>query len=103
VISEYICTMFTPGDGLPCQHYIRPVQKDDPGFCDQPTLFRCIEAMKRKLPSISYSRMIEFIQCRRRYYHTVIEGLEVKPGHLPEAIKMGRVWDAFIRGMHENG
>ena len=102
MVREHTCSMFTPGDGLPCKHYIRPIQGEDPGFCTQPTRFRCIEAMKRKLPSISYSRMSDFIQCRRLYYHTVIEGLEVKPEHLPEAVKLGRAWDAFIRRINEN-
>ncbi len=101
MVNEYTCPMLTPGDSLPCRHYIRPIQPEDPGFCDQPTWFRCIEAMKHKLPSISYSRMGDFIQCRRGYYHAVIQGLEVKPQHLPEAIKMGRAWDAFLRNVHE--
>jgi hypothetical protein len=93
--------MLCPGKGLPCRHYIRPDNPADPGFCSQGSRFFCTEAMKKKLPSISFSRMTDFAHCKLRYYHTVVEGLSVKPQHLPEAIKLGRAWDAFIRHMHE--
>ena len=100
-MSVYSCQMYTPAEGLPCKHYIRPITKGEPGFCQQPTRFRCSEAMKVKLPAISYSRAASFIACRRKYFHEVVEGLEVKPEHLPEAIKLGRAWDEFIQQLHE--
>src|SRR5512136_2433575 len=93
--------MLNPGDGLPCQSYIRPNDPGEPGFCSQPEIFRCTEAMKKKLPFIRYSRLTDFIACRRKYYHGVVEGLQVKAEHLPEPIKLGRAWDAFIRHLHD--
>ena len=74
---KHTCRMLTPGDNSPCKHYIRPNDPTDPGFCRQPTQFLCMEAMKHKLPSISYSRLTDFIHCKRRYYHSVIEGIDL--------------------------
>ena len=99
--NEYTCQMLNPGDGLPCRSYIRPKDPAEPGFCSQPEIFRCPEAMKKKLPFISYSRLTDFIACRRKYYHGVVEGLQVKAEHLPEPIKLGRAWDAFIHHLHD--
>ncbi len=97
------CEHFTPGDGLPCRHYISPLAPAEPGFCDRPDMFRCVEAMKHKLPAISYSRLADFIHCRKRYYYSAVEGLQVKPEHLPEAVKLGKAWDLFIHARHEPG
>ena len=97
---EKTCNMLTPGDGKPCKFYIRPNKATEPGFCTQPDQFRCIEAMKIKLPAISYSRLADFIRCKQRYKHAVIDGLEVKPKHLPEPIKLGTGWDVFIRSLY---
>jgi hypothetical protein len=47
--------------------------------------------------------MTDFIHCRRKYFHGVVEGLQVKAEHLPEAIKLGRAWDAFIHHLYEGG
>ena len=99
----FVCQMLTIGNGLPCRHYIRPDNAEDPGFCQQPSQFRCTEAMKHKLPSISYSRLTDFIHCKRRYYYSVIDGIEVKPHHQKEPIKLGRAWDSFIRSQYNDG
>jgi hypothetical protein len=100
-MAKHTCQMLTPDDGLPCRHYIKPNKKDEPGFCQQPTQFFCTEAMKHKLPAISYSRLTDFIHCKMRYHHGVVEGLKVTPRNLPEAIKLGIAWDAFIRNLHD--
>ena len=98
---ENKCPMLTPGDGKPCQHYIRPNKAEEPGFCKQPNQFRCIEAIKVKLPAISYSSLTDFIHCRLRYKHRIIDGLQMKPQHLPEPLKLGQAWDALIRQLYE--
>jgi hypothetical protein len=102
MLTEHICTLLTPGNGLPCKHYLRPDDPTQPGFCTQGARFFCEEAMKHRLPSISYSRLSDFIHCKRRYYHAVIEGLSVKLERLPEPIKLGRAWDAITRGKYES-
>jgi hypothetical protein len=99
---EHTCHMLTPGDGLPCKYYLRPDDPTEPGFCSQPTRFFCSEAMKHKLPAISYSRLTDFIRCRQLYYHAVIQGLNVKPHQLPEPLKLGQAWSAFTRFIYED-
>jgi len=93
--------MLSPGNGKPCQHYIRPNKADEPGFCKQSSMFRCIEAMKVKLPAISYSSLTDFSHCKLRYKHRVIDGLQMKQQHLPEPVKLGRGWDANIRYLYD--
>jgi hypothetical protein len=90
------CQQFTPGDQAPCKFYIRPVNPKEAGFCRLPDHFRCIEACKKKLAPLSYSSLIDFIHCRMRYKHRKIDGNEIRPAHLPEAIKLGAAWDAFL-------
>jgi hypothetical protein len=92
--------MLTPGDGKPCRHYIRPNKAEEPGFCLQPNRFRCIEALKVKLQAISYSSLTDFIHCKLRYKHRIIDGLEMKPQHLPEPLKLGTAWDIVIRSLY---
>jgi hypothetical protein len=36
-----------------------------------------------------------------RYFHGVIEGLSVKPEHLPEAMKLGKAWGLFLQGQYD--
>lgn len=54
-----------------------------------------------KLKKLRYSHMVSFVQCREKYYHEVIEGLEVKPEYRPDAMKLGTVWDLIIRYQHD--
>jgi len=57
--------------------------------------------MKAKLPAISYSSLTDFIHCKLRYKHRIIDGWQMKPQHLPEPLKLGRAWDALIRQLYE--
>jgi hypothetical protein len=99
---KYICPMLTPNNGLPCKHYIRSNNTEEPGFCTQPSKFRCTEAMKKKLPSISYSRMVDFISCKEKYRLRVLKGIEARPHHLPEPLKLGRAWDAITHYLYDS-
>jgi hypothetical protein len=101
MLSEQFCQMLTPGNDLPCKHYIRPDETGQPGLCAQSTNFFCTEAMKKRLPSISYSRATDFIHCKLRYKHGVIEGLRVKDEMLPEAMKLGKAWDLIMRNKYD--
>jgi hypothetical protein len=93
--EKITCQFHSPAEGLPCRHYIRPNDPTEPGFCRLPDYFRCIEAVKRKLPALSFSSLTDFIHCKMRYKHQ-IDGIEVRPEHLPEAMKLGSAWDAFL-------
>ena len=94
------CEHFIPTTDRPCASYVRPKVKREPGFCQRPNMFRCVEAMKRKLPAISYSSATDFIRCRRSYYHRVVEGLQVRPEHLPESMKLGKAWDLYTHHLY---
>jgi hypothetical protein len=76
MLTEHVCQMLTPSNGLPCKHYIRPNEPGEPGLCAQRTKFLCEEAMKKYSPRISYSTLSEFIQCKQKYYHHVVCGLQ---------------------------
>ena len=78
-----------------CKHYIDGL-KDEAGFCDRPSQFRCIEALKLHLPSVSQSAVKMFCHCRERYYKHYIQGITLRDEHLPLPIKCGSVWDAFM-------
>ena len=95
------CPMLKPTKNLPCIHYIQSLRSTDPGFCKLSTMFRCIEAIKHKLPAISYRSASDFIRCKLRYKRRVVEGLHVRPTHLPETIKLSQAWNSFIRHQHE--
>lgn len=96
------CKNLIPGNGKPCRNYIRPLNHTEPGFCALSTVFRCIEAMKYKLPAISYKNAMDFIHCKLRYKHSVIDGLSVRPKHLPEPIKLGKAWGHLIQHQHDS-
>jgi hypothetical protein len=92
--------MLTLGKNAPCRHYLRPDDPQQPGTCERRGRFLCEEAMKHKLPSISYSSLQDFIQCKEKYHHRVIKGLRVKPEHLPAPVKLGRAWDTYLNSVH---
>jgi len=94
------CEMLKPTKDSPCRSYVRPINESEPGFCKHPTLFHCIEAMKQKLPTISYADLADYIHCRLRYKYRSIDGLHLKPEHLPEYLKLGRAWKAYIQYLY---
>ena len=54
-----------------------------------------------KLPPISYSSLTDYIQCKSRYKHRIIDGLQMKSQHLTEPLKLGWAWDAYNRYLYE--
>lgn len=100
MMVEEICPMLTPIEGTPCKHYIRD-EKGKPGFCSQGTRFHCTEAMKKFLPAFSYSSLTDFISCKLKYYYRKVQGIQIKPQHMPAPMKLGRAWDLFIRHQYD--
>ena len=98
---ENFCKTLKPDDNSLCKDYIRSINANEPGFCKQPTRFRCTEAMKVKLPSISFSSLTDFISCKLRYKHRVVDGLQMKSQHLTEPLKQGRAWDAYLQHLFD--
>ena len=97
------CIDMVPGDDLPCVHLIKSTKQGHPSFCGLPTGWVCMEWLKRNLDEISYSSAQDFIQCRQKYYLRKVKGLELKPEHLPEAMRLGKGWDEFMRGQYQPG
>jgi hypothetical protein len=58
--------------------------------------------MKKKLPTISFSSLTDFISCKQRYFHHKVEGLCIKYPHLPEPIKLARAWDVYTRHLYDD-
>ena len=92
------CKLHVPEENSPCKFYI----KQEPGIaglCDaEPTMFRCTEALKKLSPTITQSAIKTFAQCPYKYYLNYIKGVSRRDEHLPEPIKMGAVWDAYLGG-----
>jgi len=90
------CLFKRPAPGMPCKHYIRLPNKDEPGLCDLPENFHCTEAFKHKIPAISVSSAKDFSSCRMKYFYHKVQGIECKPAKLPEPIKCGKIWDEYM-------
>ena len=90
------CPFKKPAPGLPCTHYIRLPDKNEPGLCDLPNQFHCVEALKHKIPAISVSSAKDFSSCRMKYFYHKVMGIECKPSKLPDPIKCGKIWDEYM-------
>jgi len=95
IIKPQTCKFYSPLKTKFCKHYIDGL-KDEAGFCKRASQFRCIEALKIKLPSVSQSAIKMFCHCRERYYKHYIQGITLRDEHLPLPIKCGSVWDTFV-------
>ena len=95
------CVHIDPGNGPPCVHLLRSEKPGHPSFCNWPGGWTCIEWLKRNLNEIDYSSVQAFIQCRQKYNLKKVKGLQVKPEHQPEPLKLGKAWDEFMRGQYE--
>lgn len=62
------------------------------GYCKRPETYRCIADITRTV-SQSHSSVGNFLICHYYYYLTKILGIEVRPAHLPVAMKAGKLWD----------
>lgn len=92
---EQTCKFYKPLKTKFCKHYINGL-KDEAGFCNKPSQFRCIEALKTHLPSVSQSAVKMFCQCRWKYYQHYIKGIELRDEYQSLPIKCGSIWDAFM-------
>ena len=99
---EISCDRFTPGTNSPCKHYIKSDIQNEAGFCNLPSKFRCIESLKKYLPTLTQSAAKMFIQCREKYKRNYIDGIRPKPATMPIPIKLGTLWDAFIGSVMNN-
>lgn len=90
------CLKRIPGRGKGCIHYLSPDTPKTCGFCGIKDEFLCKEALKKITPRMSYSAMKTLLQCPWKYYLKYIKGITLKPHAIPEAMKAGNVWDAWV-------
>jgi len=91
---EPICEGFRPGDGKPCVNSVD--SKGD--FCDLPSMFRCIEYIRRKEIRLSYSSCRDFTTCKRKFWWSYIAGIE--PIDLPLPMMLGRILSDHLDLIH---
>jgi len=80
-------------EGKPCVHYIKP------GLCALPQFFRCIEYVEKFEPQLSYSSLMSFLRCRRKWYIEEILGLEPIEEMIPLPLKRGRDMHSLLAAM----
>jgi len=78
------CKLRRKVKGKPCVHYIKP------GLCALPQFFRCIEYVEKFEPQMSYSSLMSFLRCRRKWYIEEILGLEPIEEMVPLPLKRGK-------------
>ena len=71
------------------------------GLCRLPYMFRCIEYVYSHEAPLSYSSMRDFCQCKRKYYHSTIQGLIMKPEQTPIRMLMGSIWSEVLDEIHK--
>ena len=95
-MTKITCLNFTRKDKN-CAHYIQSDIEGEAGFCTLKDEFRCKEALKRFLPSISQSALKMFAHCNMSYKLHYIDGIKLKDKKLPDAMKAGIIIDCAKR------
>jgi len=78
-----------------CRHYLDGF-KNEAGFCATSHHFRCIEALKTSLPTLTMSAMKAFCQCEEKYRLQYIQGIKCHDEELPLPVKLGLTYGDFI-------
>jgi hypothetical protein len=81
-------------NGKGCIHFL------DGGFCKQRTEFRCKDWMRMYELPIDHSSLMMFMQCRRKYWLSNIEGWQCRDEELPIRMKMGILFDRICNFLH---
>lgn len=99
MLDSTLCNHFNPTfDNRECESYQYAEDADmnqisgECGFCKRPETYRCVADITRSIP-LSHSSVSSFLTCHYYYYLTKIIGVEVRPQHLPTALKAGKLWD----------
>lgn len=77
----------------PCEHYHK-------GCCLLPSRFRCIEHIKRRSPTLSYSYINNYLRCRRYFYYAYLIGLEPTKPSLP--LLFGKLVHLYLDQIHSH-
>lgn len=90
------CKHHKPAPGKPCLYYVNSDIETCAGFCTLPEMYHCTESLKSKLPCISHTTASNLAHCNMAAYYSAICGINLKDEHLPNAVRMGKAWDAFL-------
>lgn len=107
--KERICKFFKEAEGdhiiekseVPCINYAEANNSDKCGLCLLSELFLCVEDLRIKMPTLTQSALKMFCQCPEKYKKHYVDGIVLKDEYLPDAMKLGLLWGAFMES--ENG
>jgi len=77
----------------PCKYYISSGVDGEAGFCELPSEFRCIEAVRHCAPRLSFSAVNNWCKCRYCYYLNQVKGVQTQDHMKSNPLKMGGIWD----------
>lgn len=79
--------------GKPCSSYLQG------GYCLTPRLFRCIEYIRNNEPPLSYSSIVDYTACKKKYYFSTIMGLQIIDPGWPRLI--GKLFSDACDKIHD--
>jgi len=106
-MGERVCKSFRLAEGedsktgIPCRDFISASHKGICGLCERDNMFLCIEDIRNKMPTLTQSAMKSFCQCPEKYKKRYVDGRRLKKQYLPDPMKIGLLWGAFMES--ENG
>lgn len=68
------------------------------GMCNRRDMFRCVEYMKANEPTMSYSALRDYVTCPRKYYYSVIRGLQLL--NPPVRLMAGKIMSECLDQIH---
>lgn len=77
-------------------------KKTDPKpvrLCGLPNRWLCVKDMQYRLPALSVSAILDYCQCKYKFWLKHVIGLELKPEKKSQAMLMGIIWDKYFQDM----
>ena len=68
-------------------------------LCGLPNRWLCVKDMQYRLPALSVSAILDYCQCKHKFWLKHVIGLEIKPEKKSQAILMGVIWDKYFQNM----
>lgn len=77
------------------------IEGEDRDLCKRDGQFLCVETLGDKLPVLSASSWMSWARCRQKYYFNQVAGIRTRPHLLGSPLKIGIVWDEFMRSRYQ--
>ena len=68
-------------------------------LCGLSNRWLCVKDMQHRLPALSVSAILDYCQCKYKFWLKHVIGLEVKPEKKSQTMLMGIIWDKFFQNM----